>query len=250
MVGSVNYNFDRKYLLDFAFRYEGSSRFPAGKRFGFFPTVSAGWRLAEEGFIKDKFDWLSELKIRASYGELGDDGSAGNYPPAIGYNIDGNNLGWYFGDVLNGGVAAQPIPNPNLTWYRAKSYNAGLDFGFLKNKITGTVDVFRRDRTGLLGQRLVVVPGTVGAQLPFENLNSDRIFGYEVSATYRDRRKDFSYYATGNISATKYMRRDWLETPANNSWDKWRNRTSGRYQNFIPGYTDLLSSHGSGCNTR
>ncbi len=231
LVGALNYNYDRKYLVDIGFRYEGSSRFPAGKRFGFFPTVSLGWRLSEEGFIKDKFNWLSELKLRASYGELGDDASAGNYPPVIGYNINGD-LGWYFGDVLNGGVAASDLPNPNLTWYKAKSYNAGLDFGLFKNKITGTIDVFKRDRSGLLARRLAVVPGTVGAQFPLENFNGDRNFGYEFSVTYRNRSKDFSYYATGNISATKFMRRNWLETPATNSWDKWRNRTANRYQNI------------------
>jgi hypothetical protein len=194
--------------------------------------VSAGWRLSQEGFIKNKFDFISDLKIRASYGELGDDGSAGNYPPRIGYNLAGNSVGWYFGDVLNGGVAASSIPNPNLTWYKIKSYNAGLDFGFLRNKITGTVDVFRRDRNGLLATSAAVIPGTVGANLPQENLNSDRNFGYEVSLTYRNRSSNLSYYATGQISATKYMRTNWLETPASNSYDRWRNRTANRYQNI------------------
>ncbi|GEO11764.1 SusC/RagA family TonB-linked outer membrane protein [Segetibacter aerophilus] len=233
VVGSVTYDYGRKYLLDFKFRYDGSSRFPATSRFGFFPAVSAGWRLSEEGFIKNNVNFLSDLKLRASYGELGDDASAGNYPPAIGYNLAGNSVGWYFGDVLNGGVAASSIPNPNLTWYKIKSYNAGLDFGLLQNKLTGTLDVFRRDRNGLLATSAAVIPGTVGANLPQENLNSDRNFGYEVSLTYRSRRQNaLSYWATGQISATKYMRTKWLETPANNSYDRWRNRTANRYQNI------------------
>jgi TonB-linked SusC/RagA family outer membrane protein len=232
LVGSVTYDFAKKYLFDFKFRYDGSSRFPQGKRFGFFPAVSAGWRISEESFVKDKFDWLSDLKIRASYGELGDDASANNYPPAPGYSLTGSSQGWYFGDVLNGGVTVQPLPNPNLTWYKAKSYNLALDFGLLKNKVTGTVEVFRRDRTGILGSAAVVIPGTVGASLPQLNQNNDRVFGYELQATYRNRTKDFSYYATGQISSTKYMRLDWVETPASNSYDYWRNRTSGRYQNI------------------
>jgi TonB-linked SusC/RagA family outer membrane protein len=232
LVGSVSYDFSRKYLVDFKFRYDGSSRFPKGSRYGFFPAVSAGWRLSEEGFIKNNIAFLSDLKLRASYGELGDDGSASNYPPAIGYNLAGNSVGWFFGDVLNGGVTASAIPNPNLTWYKIKSYNAGLDFGLLNNKITGTVEVFRRDRSGLLATSAEVIPGTVGASLPQENLNGDRNFGYEVSATYRGRRNAISYYATGQISATKFMRTNWLETPASNSYDKWRNRTADRYQNI------------------
>ncbi len=229
----MTYDFARKYLLDFKFRYDGSSRFPASSRYGFFPAISAGWRLSEENFIKRNFDFVSELKLRGSYGELGDDGSAGNYPPAIGYNLAGNSVGWFFGDVLNGGVAASSIPNPRLTWYKIKSYNIGFDFGFLSNKLTGTADLFRRDRSGLLATSAAVIPGTVGANLPQENLNSDRNFGYEVSLTYRNRRPNaLSYYATGQISATKYMRTGWLETPANNSYDKWRNRTANRYQNI------------------
>ena len=118
LVGSVTYDYDKKYLLDFKFRYDGSSRFPEGSRFGFFPAVSAGWRLSEEGFFKNNIDFISELKLRASYGEMGDDASAGNYPPTLGYNLAGNDLGWYFNGVLNGGVAPSALPNPNLTWYK------------------------------------------------------------------------------------------------------------------------------------
>jgi TonB-linked SusC/RagA family outer membrane protein len=234
LIGSVNYDFDRKYLIDFKFRYDGSSRFPEGSQFGFFPAISAGWRLGEEGFIKHNVDWISELKLRVSYGEMGDDGSAGNYPPTPGYIVDPNNVGWFFGNppVLVGGVTPSAIPNPNLTWYTIKSYNAGLDFGFFNNKLTGTVEVYRRDRTGLLATSANVIPGTVGATLPQENLNGDRNFGYEISLAYKNRYKDLSYYISGQVSATKYMRTNWLETPANNSLDKWRNRTADRYQNI------------------
>lgn len=232
LIGSVTYDFDKKYLLDFKFRYDGSSRFPDGSRFGFFPAVSAGWRLSEEGFIRNNVSFISELKLRASYGELGDDGSAGNYPPATGYNLAGNDLGWYFNGVFNGGVRPSSIPNPNLTWYKIKSYNAGIDFGFLHNKLTGTFEIYRRDRAGLLATSAEVIPGTVGAALPQENLNNDRNFGYELSLAYRNRTNDLSYYVSGQVSATKYMRTDWLETPANNSYDKWRNRTANRYQNI------------------
>ncbi len=234
LIGSVTYDFDRKYLLDFKFRYDGNSRFPEGSQFGFFPAISAGWRIGEEKFIKNNIDWISELKLRASYGELGDDGTAGNYPPTPGYTINPNEVGWFFGNppVLNGGVTTNPIPNPNLTWLRIKSYNLGLDFGFFNNKLTGTVEVFRRDRQGLLATRLDAIPGTVGATLPQENLNGDRNFGYEVSLAYKNRYKDLSYYVSGQISATKFMRTNWLETPANNSSDKWRNRTADRYQNI------------------
>jgi TonB-linked SusC/RagA family outer membrane protein len=232
LIGSVNYDFRGKYLLDFKFRHDGSSRFPEGKRFGFFPAISAGWRLSEEGFIKNNFAFLSNLKIRGSYGEMADDAIAGNYPPATGYGLNGNEYGWFYGGTLTGGVSASSIPNPNLTWYKAKAYNAGLDFGLFDQKLKGTIDVYKRDRTGILATSASVIPGTVGASLPQENLNSDRNFGYEISLRYNNKFKDINYYVGGQLSATKSMRTRWLETPALNSYDKWRNRTSGRYNDI------------------
>ncbi|WP_254090192.1 SusC/RagA family TonB-linked outer membrane protein [Dawidia soli] len=232
LIGSVNYDFRGKYLLDFKFRRDGSSRFPAGHRYGFFPAVSLGWRLSEESFISDNFAFLSNLKLRGSYGEMADDSDFWNYPPAIGFNLSGNDWGWIYDGVLTGGVTASPIPNPDLTWYAAKTYNAGLDFGFLHQKLTGSVDIFRRDRTGLRAVSDVVIPGTVGAALPQINYNSDRNFGYEISLRYDDTFQDIKYYVGGQLSATKSMRTKWLETPAGNSYDRWRNRTSGRYNDI------------------
>ena len=232
LVGQLTYDYSGKYMIDFKFRYDGSSRFPDGSRFGFFPAISAGWRLSEESFMKDNFSFLTNLKLRGSYGEMGDDSSAGNYPPSTGYNLNGNELGWFFDGTLNGGVSASSIPNLDLTWYKIKSYNLAMDFGFFKNKLSGTFDVYRRDRSGLLATSSAVIPGTVGANLPQENLNSDRNFGYEVSLDYRNRIGDVSYYVGGQLSATKHQRTEWLETPAGNSYDKWRNRSSGRYSNI------------------
>lgn len=232
MVGQLDYNYASKYMFAFKFRYDGSSRFPEGKRFGFFPSLSGAWRISEEQFAKDNFAFLSNLKLRASYGEMGDDNAADNYPPALGYNLDPNQIGWIYDGALMGGVSAQAIPNPNLTWYHIKSYDVGLEVGILQNKLNATFDIFRRDRSGLLATSTAVIPGTVGAALPQENLNGDQNFGYEVSLDYRNRFSELSYYATGQISATKSKRTDWLETPASNSYDYWRNRTAGRYNDI------------------
>ncbi|MDR0543569.1 MAG: TonB-dependent receptor [Dysgonamonadaceae bacterium] len=233
LIGQFNYNYSGKYLVDFRFRYDGSSRFPKGSRWGFFPSVSLGYRISEESFIKDNVDFLSNLKFRASYGEMGDDASAGNYPPTIvGYNFSGTNRGWYFDHVLSAGVTATSIPNPDLTWYKIKMYNLALDFAIYQNKLSGTLEVFRRNRSGLLATRGDEVPATVGASLPQENLNSDRNFGWEIELAHRNRIDNFSYFVSGQLSATKSMRTDWLETPAGNSYDQWRNRTSGRYNNI------------------
>jgi TonB-linked SusC/RagA family outer membrane protein len=230
VVGQFTYDFAGKYLADFRFRYDGSSKFPEGSRWGFFPSLSAGWRISEEGFIKDRFDFLSNLKLRASYGEMGDDAAASHYPPDIvGYNLDGSNRGWFFDGVLGGGVSATGIPNPNLTWYKIKMYNLALDFGILNGMLGGTLEIFRRDRSGLLETSSAVIPGTVGASLPKENLNSDRHFGWEVSLDHRNKVNGLNYFVNAQLSATKKLLTYKVETPASNSYDHWRNRNSGRY---------------------
>jgi TonB-linked SusC/RagA family outer membrane protein len=231
VLGSASYDYSGKYMFDFKFRYDGSSRFPAGKRWGFFPSLAAAWRISEEGFLKDNVPLISNLKLRVSYGETGDDGSAGNYPPTLGYGLT-NSIGWQFSDVLNGGLQAQAIPNPNLTWYHNKIYNLAMDFGILKNTLSGTFEVYRRDRTGLLATSGEVIPGTVGASLPQENLNADRNFGWELSLDYRNHINNFNYFISPQISGTRSMRTSWLETTASNQYDYWRNRTSGRYNSI------------------
>ncbi|MBN2639534.1 MAG: TonB-dependent receptor [Bacteroidales bacterium] len=230
-IGSLTYAYSGKYLVDFRFRYDGSSRFPKDKRWGFFPSVSAGWRISDESFMQEILPIISNLKLRASYGEMGDDSSAANYPPVLGYGLT-NRIGWMFGDALCGGLQPQAIPNPNLTWYEIKMYNIGLDFGVFQNKLSGSFELFRRDRTGLLATSNAIVPGTVGANLPQTNLNADRNFGWELTLTWSDQIKNFEYYINPLISSTRSMRTDWLETLANNQYDNWRNRTSGRYNNI------------------
>ena len=233
-IGQFNYDYASKYLLGVSFRYDGSSRYPAGSRWGFFPTVSAGWRLSEENFIKDNLSFLTNLKLRASYGVLGDDAAANNYPPTyVGYNLADQNRGWYFtSTAYQLGVAATAIPNPNLTWYTTKMTDVGVDFNFLNSKIYGTYDYFVRDRNGLLATSLAVIPGTVGATLPQENLNSDRIFGQEIELGHRNRVGNVNYFVSGQISAVQKMSLHTIETPASNSYDYWRNRTSGRYSDI------------------
>ncbi|WP_165004184.1 SusC/RagA family TonB-linked outer membrane protein [Seramator thermalis] len=229
-IGRMNYDYAGKYMLSLIGRYEGNSRWPANKRWGFFPSVAVAWRLSEENFIKNNFDFVSNLKLRASYGKLGDEANAGNYPEIfVGYQTHGD-FGWiYSKGTPTQGVRATAIPNLQKTWIEITSQNVALDFGFLRNKISGTFDLFRRDRDGLMATNLAVIPGTVGANLPQVNMNSDRYYGWEFELAYRDRIEGFNYSVSGQISST---RRKWLylqETPASNSYDHWRNRYNGRF---------------------
>ncbi|WP_312791561.1 TonB-dependent receptor [Sphingobacterium sp.] len=229
LVGKFNYDYLGKYIAEFSFRYDGSSKFPKESRWGFFPAASVGWRISEEGFIKNNYNFINNLKIRASYGKLGDDRSAGNYPSTIvGYALEPNETGWIFGGNLVNGALPTAIPNPNLTWYTSKTADVGLDMDLWNGKLGLTFDYFNRNRSGLLATSLDLIPGTVGANLPQENLESDRTFGYELSLTHRNKINDFNYFINAQVSSTKSQFVNRVESKAGNSYDNWRNRYSNR----------------------
>lgn len=230
LIGKLNYDYKGRYIVDFSFRYDGSSSFPKDARWGFFPAVSAGWRISEEAFMKAWVPFLTNLKLRASYGKMGDDNSAGTYPPTVvGYNIQKDRYGWFYNGTLMTGVSPTAIPNPNLTWYTAKTYNVGLDFDLWSQKLSGTLEVFKRKRDGLLATSSVVLPGTVGASMPQENIESDQTFGWEISLSHRNRIQELTYWVSGQISATKNRWDYHLDSQAGNSMDNWyRTNVSGR----------------------
>ena len=150
--GRVNYEFAGKYLLSATARYDGSSAFAPGQKFGFFPGVSVGWRLSEESFLKD-VSYLSNLKLRAGYGRVGNPLNAGTfgYLPTINFNT-GNN-GYVFGSGSQNqviGGAPTRLPNPELRWENNEQYNVGLDAGLFKNRITASIDLYQRTSPNLL----------------------------------------------------------------------------------------------------
>ena len=225
-----NYDYKGKYILDLAGRADSSSKFPAATRWGFFPSVSAGWRISEEPWIKGNAPWLTNLKLRASWGQMGDDGSASTYPSTVvGYELRNDDRGWFYDSALTTGVAATAIPNYNLTWYTATTINAGLDWSLWGQKLTGTVEVFKRQRDGLLATSSIVLPGTVGASMPQENIESDETFGYEIQLGHRGRIGEVNYFVQGQMSATKNRWVYHLDSMAGNSMENWRRgAVSGR----------------------
>ena len=230
-IGRVNYDWKGRYLIEFAFREDASSRWSAGHRWGFFPSVSAGWRISEEPWMKKLVPFLSNLKIRASYGKMGDDAGAGNYPPtSIGYNTN-NDYGWMFGSGTLVGVTPTSIPNPNLTWYTAKTANFGIDWDLWDGKFGGTFELFQRKRSGLLATSSTVIPGTVGADLPQENLESDMTYGWEISLTHRNRVAGVNYWVSAQISATKNRWDNVLDNLGDNSYSNWKNRLKASNRN-------------------
>ena len=258
-IGRINYDYLGRYLLEFAFREDASSKWSKNSRWGFFPSVSIGWRISEEPWIKKIVPFLTNLKIRASYGKMGDDSGAGTYPPTVvGYNIQKDRYGWFYNDALTTGVSATAIPNANLTWYTAKTYNAGLDFDLWNGLLGGTFELFTRKRDGLLATSSIVLPGTVGASMPQENLNSDKTFGWEISLTHRNQINAFNYYIMGQISATKNRWDHLLDSKAGNSMENWyRTDVSGRNKDIwfsveeggrFNNYSEIQQSASTGWN--
>ena len=239
LIGRFNYDYKGKYLAEFSFRYDGSSKFPAASRWGFFPGGSIGWRISEEAFVKDNVDFIDNLKLRFSYGKMGDDGAADyqfltgyNYPNTSGGSYDNYPTGYMFGGTYTNALGFRSVANPNITWYTVKTMNLGLDADLWKGLLGFTLEVFQRNRDGLLADRLISLPGTFGSTMPQENLNSDRTKGIELEVRHKNRIGSFSYNIAGQVSLTRSMTRYYETNPAGNSYDYWRNRTLNRYNDI------------------
>lgn len=203
-IGRFNYTFDQKYIAEFSFRYDGNTLFSDGHRWGFFPSVSAAWRLSEESFMENTTDWLSNLKLRASYGTTGNDLDLSKDPidkiTAFSYLQKYNTGGTYvFGSNLANTIVAGDTPNPTLTWATSTTYNGGLDFGFFNNRLSGTLDVFYRKEVDILGPRTVTLPSTYGQALAPENYAERSWRGGELALTWMDKA------ANGAIDYSAYV---------------------------------------------
>ncbi len=192
--GRLNYNFNERYLLEFNARYDGSSRFAPGNKYGLFPAVSAGWRLSEERFLKDQVSWLDELKIRGSYGTLGNANIA-NYPYQYTYSTGPR---YNFGGVIAPGAAVNSAANPDIQWETTTSGDIGLDFSFWKGKLSGSLDVYERTAKDILYR--VPVSGALGLDAPIVNAGSIRNRGFEASLTYNLNAGGFRLAVTPNFS--------------------------------------------------
>lgn len=232
--GRFNYDYDGRYLLEIAGRYDGSWKFPPGSRWGFFPSVSAGWRIAQESFLKDSFigNAFQDLKLRASYGVLGDDNLddwqyyAFGFLPGYTYNQGGSTIG---GNYV---VGAQPrgLPVTTLSWIRANTFDVGIDFALLGGKLSGALDYFNRKRTGLPASRNdILIPAEMGFSLPYENLNSDIHRGVDGSIMWRSNVGNVNYFVGGNFTYARQLDGRQYKPRFGNAWNEYRNSITDRY---------------------
>lgn len=242
-IGRVTYSYANRYFFEASARRDASYLFQPGSRVGYFPGVSAGWRLTEEPFFQTFLGssaFLSDLKIRGSYGVLGDDNPNGNpivtpYAYLPGYNY---NQGTAVLDANSITVSRDKgVPITNITWLKSRITDVGLDFSMLKGKLSGTADYFYRKRTGLLGSKSdIILPFEVGFSLPQFNINSDAQYGVEGSLNYRSNIGQFNYNVGGNASYTRGKTLQTYNELYSNSWDKYRNATINRYTQITWGY--------------
>ena len=192
--GRLNYNFRERYLFEGNFRYDGTSRLPANSRWGFFPSVSAAWRISEEGFFKDNVSFINNLKLRLGWGESGNQ-SIGDYPYQSQIATGEN---YAFANTMAAGAAVTTIPNIMLKWETTATTGAGLDMGLLNNKLSFSFDYFKKVTYDILYG--VAASRMLGAATGASNAGEVQNKGFDVNLSYRNKIGDFSFDFSGVFS--------------------------------------------------
>ncbi|MDR0347973.1 MAG: SusC/RagA family TonB-linked outer membrane protein, partial [Tannerella sp.] len=240
-VGRVKYNFKERYYTEFAWRYDGSSKFAPGHQWGFFPSVSGAWRISEEPFLKNNrvFSFINNLKLRASYGVSGDDVTA-TFQFVPGYTYPGGHTDWwpvFYDGVPRETIRQRPTPNTKLTWYKSKTHNIGIDADFWNGLLGLEFDLFQRNREGLMATRTGTIPDWIGESFAQENLNSDRTRGFDFVLKHRNQiAREFDYGISGNLSFTRRMYKYVTRVPSDNRYADWRNNMTNRWADIWWGY--------------
>lgn len=185
-LGRIQYSFMDKYLFTVSGRYDGSSRLADGNKWAFFPSAAFAWMLGEEDFIK-KIDFISNLKLRLSYGVTGNDAVS-----IYGTQSNVSNRNYDFGGNVSTSYYKNGLANTKLTWERTQEINVGLDFGFFRNRINGSLDVYQRTSKDLIMERQL--PSTTGWTSVWDNIGKVRNTGIELSInTTNIQTDDFSW---------------------------------------------------------
>ncbi|HEY0669224.1 MAG TPA: TonB-dependent receptor [Sphingobacteriaceae bacterium] len=194
--GRVKYGYANKYLAEGSIRYDGSSRFPANKRYALYPSAAVGWRISEENFLKQKFNFLNELKLRASYGILGNQ-NIGNYPYQ---EVFSTNFNYGFGNTVNTGVANTTLIDPTIHWESTRTYDIGLDAGLWNGKLAFGATYYNRYTYDLLVSPNASVSNVLGFGIGRTNSGALENRGWEFTVDHRHRLGRVNYFLSGNFS--------------------------------------------------
>lgn len=197
----LNYSYSEKYFLEANFRADEASRFAPGHRWGYYPSFSGAWRISKENFFRPT-KWLSELKLRGSWGKLGNINNVGNYDFYDGLNSSTIGI---LDEKQQDGVSPGKLPNPTLSWEKVTMANIGIDAGFFDNRLTLQADVFNKVTNGilLLDESVPAEAGLSSTQYPSRNVGSVQNRGVELSLNYADKIGAVQYSIGGNLSKVK-----------------------------------------------
>jgi TonB-linked SusC/RagA family outer membrane protein len=248
----LNYKFKDRYLFTATVRRDGSSKFYEGNQYGVFPSGSVAWKAKEESFLRD-VKFLSDLKFRASYGEVGNQSGIRPFQYLARYSsggpaTSGTNVGYPFGDTYQNGLAYVNLDNPSLTWETSKQTDIGLDAAFLNNDLTLTLDYYRKDSKNFLLQ--IPTASQSGVTQSAQNAGSIRNQGIELSLNYKHTVNEFTYGLGLNLTTvsnkllsitknTKFIGNLVnLTTPAN-GWQQFSQTNIGQAVGEFYGYKSL-----------
>ncbi|SHE88140.1 TonB-linked outer membrane protein, SusC/RagA family [Pedobacter caeni] len=203
-VARLVYNYNSRYIVESNFRYDGSPFYPKGKRRALFPSLAVAWILSEENFIKDNYPFIDELKIRSSYGKLGNDGGA---LYSYFYNYTLLPVGYVFGTnnalAPMARISNSSVPNTNITWEKVNSFDIGIDATLWKGLLGVEVDYYNKYKYDILRNKGYDVPSTFGLLAPLENFGKERYYGFEFALSHRNKIGQVSYSARLNMTFTK-----------------------------------------------
>ena len=243
-VGSVfrlTYNYKEKYMLEANGRIDGSEKFPKSKRYGFFPSVSAAWRVSSESFMEPVQNVINNLKIRASWGKAGTDNIGRfRYMSAYGTGADSDiNDNAVFGGQspeIAIGYTENRFPNPSITWETSEMFNVGVDASFFQSKLTMEADFFYKITRDILRER-TDMPGILGYKLPAANVGTVDNRGVDLNISHRNTVGEFNYSVSGNLTWARNKVIDLLEPTGQKN--NPRSRITGRPMNQQFGYEAL-----------
>lgn len=196
--GRIQYDYKDRYLFEANVRWDASSRFPDGQRWGCFPAFSAGWRVSEEAFVKDNFDWISNLKLRAGWGRTGNEEIRDIYPAIATYAYDK----YMFGNKLYSTTYESRYVNPILQWATVTNYELGVDAGFLNNTIGFELSLYKKKTDDMLLK--LPVSGLLGLSAPAQNAGTVENTGFDLSIYHSNQiNKDLGYAVNLNIAYVK-----------------------------------------------
>jgi len=233
-VGRLQYNYMEKYLIEGNFRYDGSQNFPKEQRWGFFPSVSLGWRISEEPFFQN-INSINEFKLRLSYGKTGNDRNAGNFPYLSKYEILGTHI---FNGIVEKHISESNIASYAITWETQTSYNAGINLVMFSNRLNFEFDTYLYRTTDILLAVSSDSPTLLGIDFPKSNLGITRRGGFDMDLSYTDNLfHDFTLTIGGSLSYFTSFWEEFNEDPENlkdpNKRITYSNPNAG------PMYTDL-----------